>query len=110
MNIASLNSINFNGKLIPKSEYKGVILKLTPAEKKKIEAYEKQITEYTLEDMKLINLLKKHRKNENLHDYYGEQSDIIEFRIQQLRAEIAKIKANRLQKQIEKSKKFDRTV
>ena len=110
MNITSLNSINFNGKLIPKSEYKGVILKLTPAEKKKIEAYEKQITEYTLEDMKLINLLKKHRKNENLQNYYGEQSNIIEFRIQQLLAAIAEIKANRLQKQIEKSKKIDTNI
>ncbi len=110
MNISSINSMSFNGKLIPKSEYKGVILKLTPADKKKIAEYNKKITEYTLEDMKLIDLMKKCKNDDKLVEYYTDQSGLLEFFIDQLKKAIAEIKATRLKKQLEKAKKLDKTT
>lgn len=110
MNISSINNISFNGKLIPKSEYKGVILKLTPADKKKIAEYQKKISDYTLEDMKLLDLLKKCKNEEKLIEYYTEKSDQIEFYIDQLKDAIAEIKAERMKKQLAKAKKLDKII
>lgn len=105
------NNITFsaNRKLIPLSQYKGVILKLTRQDKEKIAIYEKKIAEFIIECVKLTNLLKKYAHHP-IYEYYDNQIFHLECCIQDLRAAIAKIKADRMKKQMAKARKLDTTI
>lgn len=106
------NNITFgaNRKLIPLSQYKGVILKLTSQDKEKIAVYEKKIAEITIECIKLKNLVKKCTHNHDLHEYYSNRISYLEWCIRDLRAAIFEIKADRMKKQTAEVRKLDTTI
>ncbi len=106
------NNITFgaNRKLVPLSEYKGVILKLTSQDKEKISIYEKKIAEITIECIKLKNLVKKCTHNHYLYEYYSNRISYLEWCIRDLRTAIFEIKANRMKKQTAEVRKLDTTI
>lgn len=112
MNINFNNNIPMMGKkLIPLSEYKGVILKLTPTDKSKIaELTQKK----SILDLELYKLIQAKRNKKTLSDseefYYDCKIDKLEGFIADCDKLIQEIKTNRLNKQKEKLKKLDKIV
>lgn len=93
-------------KLVPLSEYKGIILELTEQDKKEIDKIKTEIAKLTLDLSKLEGILAKTYDNSRF--YYLDQIGNIEYEIEQKRDEIKKIKQNRLKIQdmiAEKTKK-----
>ena len=101
----SLNrpSIAMKGsKLVPISEYTGVILKLTSGDKKKIAELQKQRAGLELDILKLVKLRDKKGNSDSLQFYYDDQIDRISNIIKGLENSIKAIKLNRFKKQQEK--------
>ncbi len=92
------NNIAF-GALVPKKDYAGPILKLTKNEKAKIDNFQKKIGELIIEREKLCVLRNKTSELSSLWDYYADAITRTCDTIDYLRAEIAKIKAERFAKQ-----------
>ncbi len=92
------NNITF-GALVPKKDYAGPILKLTKNEKAKIDSFQKKIGELTLEREKLCTLRDKTSELSGLWEYYEAGIYKVCDMIDDLRAEIAKIKTERFAKQ-----------
>ena len=90
---------NFKANLIPKSEYKGIILKLTKADKEKIHALQTKKAEIELD----LSCIQKHinkikittPESIRLQDKYF----TLEERIHEIENMIKKIKIDRLNKQ-----------
>ena len=91
--------------LIPKSQYKGTILKLTSDEKSKIAKYQQEIGKLELEHMKLADFYAKNEYNDAAQDYYANQMQHLEYAISILKDMILEIKINRLNKQKAKANK-----
>lgn len=107
MNI-SINQTNITsrGKLIPKSAYKGPILKLTKAEQARIKALEENKAKLECEIYGIANYVKIKCKG-NISDSLNTKWDILDHRIEQINTLIHEIKTNRLNKQIARQKKLD---
>ena len=105
MNTISLSNQQFKA-LVPASQYKGPILKLTPKDKEKIARLMDAKTELLFEQGFLEKLLAKKKK---IIESSGLISRIshIEAKISQLEEEIKNIKMNRLKQQKSKSRKID---
>lgn len=104
--------VNFNnqntnpvamGTKIPLSEYKGVILKLTAGDKKKIAEIQKDRTNTEIELYKLLNFFKRNK----ICPDYSIRIDKLSAHINSCNREIAAIKRQRLEKQIAKMNKLD---
>lgn len=92
-----------NGKkLIPISEYKGPVLKLTKADCKAIEKLQEKIENIEMEHLKIISLLSDKQLSNNTRDYYSDVCIELESQIKTLRDEIEKIKLDRHKKQLAK--------
>lgn len=103
--------INFNGtgKLVPLSQYKGTILKLTAADKTKIAQLQKNVASLEIDLAKLENLLQKSKFYQE-QNYYSNQIMTIEWEIEKLEDLIKEIKLNRLNKQQKTKNKIDLTI
>lgn len=105
MLINQISNQNFKG-LIPKSEYKGVILKLTPKDKKKIAELVDKKADLELELHSVERLLDKKKtiiESSSLLD----RRDSIICKISTLDEMIKTIKINRLEKQKARANKID---
>ena len=85
-------------RLIPKSEYKGPVLKLTEKDKNKIDHFQKEIAKYELEAIKLSEILSR-KMSTYERDYYSGIALHIENIISSLKDEIRKIKIFRITQQ-----------
>ena len=105
MFITPVTNQNFKA-LVPKSEYKGVILKLTPKDKEKIAKLVSQKGELELELHAIEHLL---NKKKTIIESSGlmYRRDKIMGEISVLENMIKNIKINRLEKQKAKIKKLD---
>ena len=95
--------------LVPKSEYKGPILKLTAKDKEKISKLVSQKSELLFEINFLEKMLNKKKtlvESSNLLNRIG----TLEFRIKEIDETIKSIKTTRLEKQQGKLKKIDLMV
>ena len=81
-------------KLVPLSEYKGILLELTEHDKKDIDKIKTEISKLTIDLSKLEGILAKTRDNSRF--YYLEQIGKLEYAIEQKIDEIKEIKQNRL--------------
>lgn len=91
-------NINMRGKMVPLKNYRGPVLKLTKADKKKIEAIQENINQYTHEIMQL------QRKLDTLsicplYDYIYEEKAKLEYQVDVAMSYIQKIKTERFNKQ-----------
>lgn len=91
------------GAKIPLSEYKGVILKLTAGDKKKIAELQKDRTSAEIELYKLLEFFKRNKISPD----YSIRIDKLSVHIDSCNREIAAIKRQRLDKQIAKMNKLD---
>lgn len=99
MQITEIKPISFQGrKLIPIKDYDGVILKLTKADKKKIEAVQGNINIYDSEIELLKNMSKK-AQTDSAFDYFYNKIWHLEQEIERAKNYILEIKTNRLNKQ-----------
>ena len=99
MQISSINTTTFQArKLIPLSEYKGKVLKLTPKDKAKIDKLMNKKSELILELTSIDRLLNKKKTIIESSSLF-ERKDTIERQISILEEEIRKIKIDRFQKQ-----------
>lgn len=99
MQITEIKPISFQGrKLIPIKDYDGVILKLTKADKKKIEAVQENINIYDSEIELLKNMSKK-AETDSAFDYFYNKIWHLEQEIESAKNYIKEIKTNRLNKQ-----------
>ncbi len=81
-------------KLVPISEYKGIILELTQQDKEDIDKIKTEIAKLTLDLSKLEGILAKTYDNSRF--YYLDQIGDIEYEIEQKKDKIKQIKQNRL--------------
>lgn len=105
MYVTNVCSTKFGG-LIPKQEYKGVILKLTPKDKGKIDTLLSEKAELILELSLIERLLSEKRgiiESSGL-DYWWTKVDA---RIQEIEKQIKEIKVSRLEKQKKRVKSSD---
>lgn len=89
----------FKQKLIPASEYKGPILKLTKNDKKKIDALNHKIGEFELELHKLEALLSRLKAYTKERLFYEWKIDNISGYISDIKDQIYAIKLARIAKQ-----------
>ena len=105
--IYNIKPISFkadNRRLVPLSDYKGPILKLSAKDKERINILQKQITEKEL-DLYKLNLCKKQSSNnKNLYYYYCSKILDIHTEISYLLKKIKEIKVSRLEKLVNKCK------
>lgn len=99
---ANLNYTNFSGlkKLVPLSQYKGTILKLTDADKREIAKYQKRLADLEL-DLYKLNQLWKRSSGVKEAFYYIDKIQNISDKIESIKASIRAIKLNRLKIQEE---------
>ena len=110
INLTSTNN-PFKG-LIPKKNYTGVVLKLTPNDKKKIDEFSKKRAMLQNELDKLLNMQTRipnhnHWKEAN---WCADKIMRLEVDIETLGSLIREVKINRLNKQKEKIKNLDKMV
>ncbi len=98
----SVNSYGLNfyasKKLIPLSQYKGTVLKLTEADKAEIAKYQNHLAELELDLNKLESLVKRSTSTKETY-YYHDKIQKYLFEIDELKAQIANIKKTRLNEQ-----------
>ncbi len=121
MNVISTNPVVVNngisnvskqtfkgGKLVPKSDYKGLILKLTPKDKKRISELEKAKGQIDLERIKLYNLILESASTTRCggnsvqsyaSDYYSDKLGGLDVEIGKINEAIKQIKIDRFNKQ-----------
>ena len=85
-------------RLIPKSEYKGPVLKLTEEDKNKIDYFQKEIAKYELEALKIDGILSQ-KMSTRERDYYSGIMLHLENLIESLTNDIRKIKIFRINEQ-----------
>ena len=85
--------------LIPKSQYNGIILKLTKQEKSKIAEYEKEIANLELEHIKLADFYAKNEHNNSIQEYCSQKMVKLEHFMATLKDMIREIKTSRLNTQ-----------
>ena len=108
MNITPTTNQSFTA-LIPKSQYKGTILKLTPKDKEKIAKLMSQKTEYEFELRAVDRLLDK-KKTLIESSSLCTRRDAIENCIRQLNDAIKEVKVKRLEKQKQQAQSLDLMV
>ena len=92
-----------NGRiLIPKSEYKGPVLKLTEEDKSKIDFLKKEIARYELEALKVDGILSEKMPTRE-RDYYSGIALHLENVIKKLKNDIREIKIYRINQQRKES-------
>ena len=90
----------FQGKLIPLSQYKGKILKLTEEDKLEIKALETKIANLTLERCKLDDYFNaKDSVSASSYHYWDSSKYALEREIEILQAKILEIKKKRFNSQ-----------
>ena len=105
MRIYSLNiSQNFKG-LVPISEYKGPVLKLTQAEKSEIQSLESEIAKLTLEKDQILDYSKTVNSSPAFHHKLMSSVNILDREIEYYQDLIKEIKEKRIAKQ---RKKFNK--
>ena len=85
-------------RLIPKSEYKGPILKLTTEDNRKISCLQNEIANYELQLIKILEILSG-KMNARERDYYSGVAFNLESVIKGLKNDIRKIKIFRINQQ-----------
>lgn len=95
----------FNGKLMPLSEYKGPILKLTKADKAKITKLQKELAISDIELAKLNDLYIKNLRVPKQRYYLESLIQKLEAKIEEIQNLIKEIKINRLNIQKNKERK-----
>lgn len=100
MNITIAQSnINIRGNLKPLKDYKGIILKLTDADKQRIEQFQKAITQYTFELMQIDKAYKKTSSGSPKSTFLTDEIIRIQHRINMAHEAIRQIKINRFNEQ-----------
>lgn len=100
--ITPIQPISTNRNLIPKSQYNGVILKLTKQEKEKVSNLHKQKAIYELELNTLVELSQKIKIACGKKAVLVEKIFSMERNIEIIEKMIKEIKTNRLNKQLAK--------
>ena len=96
--------------LVPIKNYKGLVLKLTPADKKKIAELQAKRAGYEIELYKISVERRKKNYSFALDDYYDNKVLHIQGFIRDIEQMIKDIKTNRLNKQKAKQAKLDTTI
>ena len=108
MNISPTTNQTFTA-LVPKSEYKGVILKLTKKDEEKIAKLISQKSEYIFELNAIERLLEKKKTIIESSGLFHRRSNI-ESHIRNIDEQIKAIKINRFEKQQGRAKTLDLMV
>lgn len=110
MNISGINNQKFQAKnLIPLSQYKGPVLKLTPKDKEKIGQLMGKKTDLLFELDSINRLLEKRHKTITKEWQKLSNAQItISYQIEKIDNLIKEIKINRLNKQKKKLEKLDK--
>ena len=100
-----INNIYAGRNLVPKSQYKGPILKLTKKEQATVQQLEKEITALEIEQVNIKSYIDKTTLTSTQEEILYEKLDRLSSWIREFRENIQNIKVERFNKQKAKSMK-----
>ncbi len=95
LKISAKSNVQFRG-MVPVTDYKGPVLKLTENDIEKINKLQNSISQLEFEIYGINKLLEYKRLTPNELNYYYNKLDILDYQIRSLKESIKQIKVNRL--------------